>query len=245
MQPELSTAKIAHTLSAELTLTLRDAIITGEIAQGSKLSETKLASELEVSRGPLREALRNLEGMNLVHSIPQQGARVVILKPDLVLQIYDAREALESKAAALAAQHMASNEIDELHRVIDASTKQMKETTGAFFPAEFDYAFHEALIKGSHNKVIERALLLELYNLIKMFRYQNDFANQSSGNALIEHRQIAYAIEQRDPTLAEVTMRRHIAHARERIARKLSQQSRNLTAGLSTSPPYKSGVNHE
>ena len=58
------------TLSSELTITLRDAIITGEIEQGAKLSETKLATELDVSRGPLREALRNLEGMNLVHSVP-------------------------------------------------------------------------------------------------------------------------------------------------------------------------------
>lgn len=210
------------TLSSELTITLRDAIITGEIEQGAKLSETKLATELDVSRGPLREALRNLEGMNLVHSVPQQGSRVVVLRPDTVLQIYDAREALESKAAALAAINMSSREIDEMHRLNDTATRQMKETSGAFFPAETDYAFHETLIKGSRNKVIERALLLELYNLIKMFRYQNSFVNNSSSNALIVHRQIAYAIEQRDPVLAEVAVRRHIAQARERIERKFN-----------------------
>ena len=208
------------TLSSELTTTLRDAIITGEIAQGAKLSETKLATELDVSRGPLREALRNLEGMNLVHSVPQQGSRVVVLRPDTVLQIYEAREALESKAAALAAINMPSREIDEMHRLNDTATRQMKETSGAFFPAETDYAFHETLIKGSRNKVIERALLLELYNLIKMFRYQNSFVNNSSTNALIVHRQIVYAIQQRDPVLAEVTVRRHIAQARERIERQ-------------------------
>jgi len=48
----------SNTLSGELTTTLRDAIITGEIAQGAKLSEAKLAKELDVSRGPLREAIR-------------------------------------------------------------------------------------------------------------------------------------------------------------------------------------------
>jgi len=92
----------SHTLSEELTHTLRDAIITGEIAQGSKLSETKLAQELDVSRGPLREAMRRLEGMNLIESVPQHGSRVVTLSMDLILQIYDVREALESKAVALA-----------------------------------------------------------------------------------------------------------------------------------------------
>lgn len=212
----------SSTLSAELTNTLRDAIITGEIAQGTKLSETKMAKELDVSRGPLREALRRLEGMNLIMHVPQQGARVVTLSRELILQLYDTREALESKAVALAAVNMTSQEIDELHREIDAQSKQMRENSGTFVPAESDYRFHEMVVRGSKNKVIERALIHEIYNLIKMFRYQNEFANTSSTNSLIEHRQIVYAIEQRDPILAEVTMKRHIVHARERIERRMS-----------------------
>jgi DNA-binding GntR family transcriptional regulator len=214
-------ASNVHTLSSELTSTLRDAIITGEISQGSKLSETKLANELDVSRGPLREAFRSLEGMNLIRHRPQQGARVVTLSLDLILQIYDTREALESKAAALAAEHMSSREIDQLHRLIDAQSKHMRENSGAFIPAESDYDFHETLVRGGKNKVIEHALLHELYNLIKMFRYQNEFAQASTTNSLVEHRQIVYAIEQRDAVLAEVTTRRHIAHARDRIKRRM------------------------
>ena len=208
-----------QTLSNELTSTLRDGIITGQIAQGSKLSETKLAKELDVSRGPLREAIRRLEGMNLIEHIPQQGARVVEINLNLILQIYDTREALESKAAALAAVNMSSKDIDQLHREIDTQSKFMQENTG--IPAESDYAFHEMVIKGSKNNIIERTLLHELYNLIKMFRYQNEFARTSTTNALIEHRQIAYAIEQRDAELAEVTMRRHCARSRERIKRRM------------------------
>ena len=218
---EHSLAKQASTISSELTANLRDAIITGEIAQGSKLSETKLAKELDVSRGPLREALRNLEGMKLIHHIPQLGARVVSLSREVIIQIYEAREALESKAAALAAKNMTSPEIDELHRIIDAQGKHMRDSSGAFLPAESDYDFHERLIRGSKNKIIERALIYELYDLIKMFRYQNDFAHHSSTNALIEHRQVVYAIEQRDPELAETVVRRHIVHARKNINRQM------------------------
>ena len=214
----------SNTLSSELTSTLRDAIITGEFAQGSKLSETKLAKELDVSRGPLREAIRRLEGMNLIQHKPQQGARVVILNMDLILQIYETREALESKACALAAVNMTSQEIDQLHRQIDTQSKYMRENSVSVIPAESDYAFHETVIRGTKNKIIERALLRELYNLIKMFRYQNEFARTSTTNSLIEHRQIVYAIEQRDPELAEVTMRRHCVRARERIKRRMQLQ---------------------
>ena len=187
MNYAVTTNTPSHTLSSELTSTLRDAIITGEIAQGSKLSETKLAKELDVSRGPLREAIRRLEGMNLIQHKPQQGARVVTLSMDLILQIYDTREALESKACALAAVNMTSQEIDHLHRQIDAQSKYMRDNSDSMIPAESDYAFHETIIRGSKNKIIERALLRELYNLIKMFRYQHAFARTSTTNALIEH----------------------------------------------------------
>lgn len=212
----------ASSLSSELTNTLRDAIISGDIAQGSKLSETKLAQELDVSRGPLREAIRRLEGMKLIHHVPQHGARVVTLDLELILQIYDAREALESKAVGLAALAMSSKEIDQLHRLIEVQSNQMKENSSAQVPAESDYAFHEMVIRGSKNRVIEHALLKELYHLIKMFRYQNPAMRNSHNNSLVEHRQIVYAIEQRDAVLAEVTMRRHIVHARTRIEQRLS-----------------------
>ena len=174
-----------------------------------------------VSRGPLREAIRRLEGMNLIEHVPQQGARVVKLNKTLILQIYEAREALESKIASLAAIHMSSQEIDELHRSLDVQANHMRAHKAAMVSAESDYVFHEQVIRGGKNKVIENALLREIYNLIKMFRYQNAFANTSNSNALIEHRQIAYAIEQRDAVLAETTMRQHIKRARERIEQRM------------------------
>lgn len=231
-QPAQTSSLPSSSLNSELTATLRDAIITGEIAQGSRLSETRLAKEFDVSRGPLREAIRRLEGMNLVNHRPQQGARVVTLHGDLVLQIYDAREALESKAVALAATSMSSAEIDQLHRLIDAQSKQMRENEGAHVTAESDYLFHEMVIRGSGNKVIEHALLEEIYHLIKMFRYQTLAAKHSSTNSLIEHRQIVYAIEQRDPVLAEVTMRQHIAHARRRIKNRLQKTPDQINTNL-------------
>lgn len=211
------------TISGEITETLRDAIITGEFPQGSKLSETKLAKDLDVSRGPLREALRKLEGMNLIQHIPQQGARVVTLSAEFVLEIYETREALETKAASLAALKMTSGEIDQLHRVIDAQSKFMHDNSNALIPAESDYVFHEILIRGAKNNVIKNSLLYRIYPLIKMFRYQNSKASNSTSNSLLEHRQIVYAIEQRDPELAAVTIKRHIVRARNRIERRFNE----------------------
>ncbi len=218
------------TISGEITETLRDAIITGQFPQGSKLSETKLARDLDVSRGPLREAIRKLEGMNLIEHVPQQGARVVTLNMQFVLEVYETREALETKAAELAAVNMGSSEIDKMHRIIDAQSKFMHDNSNAYIPAESDYAFHEALIRGAKNRVIKNALLHRLYPLIKMFRYQHQVSSNSTSNSLLEHRQIIYAVEQRDPELAAVTMKRHIVRARDRIERRLKGDKKNKFA---------------
>ncbi|HPY41037.1 MAG TPA: GntR family transcriptional regulator, partial [Thiolinea sp.] len=68
-----------RTLSDKASSRLTQAIVTGELAQGQKLSEADLATRFGISRGPLREAIRELEGMRLVTRVPHAGARVVTL----------------------------------------------------------------------------------------------------------------------------------------------------------------------
>ncbi len=83
-----ATSTIADRLSEELIT----AIVKGEIAPGTKINEPELARNYKVSRGPLREAIRRLEGLHLVDRIPHVGASVVTLPADELLQIYDVRE---------------------------------------------------------------------------------------------------------------------------------------------------------
>jgi len=65
------------TLSGQTTAALREAIIKGDFAPGEKLNEPKLAEQFQVSRGPLREAIRRLVAMRLVRHVPHVGATVV------------------------------------------------------------------------------------------------------------------------------------------------------------------------
>jgi len=67
------------TLADLATHRLAQSIVSGELAQGQKLNEVELAERFGMGRGPLREALRHLEGMRLVKRIPNAGARVVVL----------------------------------------------------------------------------------------------------------------------------------------------------------------------
>lgn len=213
------------TLSGQTTAALREAIVKGLIAPGEKLNEPKLADQFKVSRGPLREAIRRLVAMRLVRHIPHVGASVVTLNLPSVLELYDVREALEGKAAALAAQNMSDEQITHLRELLDIHRAHYENNAGEYMQAEGDFDFHYQIIVGSGNELLTHQLCEELYHLIRMFRYQTSRIKTRSNKALIEHEQLVYAIEQRDSRTAELLMRRHIARARDSI--KLALEAEN------------------
>ena len=86
------------TLADRVCQQIITAIVKGEIKAGEKISEPELARTYGISRGPLREAIRRLEGLRLVESRPNVGARVVQLSVKELLEIYRVREALEGMA---------------------------------------------------------------------------------------------------------------------------------------------------
>ena len=212
------------TLSGQTTEALREAIVKGEIKPGEKLNEPRLAEQFQVSRGPLREAIRRLVAMRLVRHIPHVGATVVTLELEDIIELYEVREALEGKAAALAAQRMSDDEINKLRELLEMHRAHHQNHAGEYMQVEGDFDFHYQIIKGSGNELLTHQLCDELYHLIRMFRFQTSRFKTRSDRALVEHEQLIYAIEQRDPELAEMLMRKHIARAKQSIREALSQQ---------------------
>src|ERR1700730_14858522 len=90
----------------EAVARLESAILSGELVPGQKLSEQALSSQFGISRGPLREAIRTLEGRHLVERTPFSGVRVVQLSVDDIEQLLLMSEALEGMAARHAAENM-------------------------------------------------------------------------------------------------------------------------------------------
>jgi len=215
-----------NTLSGQTTIALREAIVTGQIKAGEKLNEPKLAEQYKVSRGPLREAIRRLVSMGLVHHKPHVGASVIPLELDHIIELYEVREALEGMAAGLAAQNMGQHEIGELKTLLEVHRQHFNNNAGEYMQAEGDFDFHYQIIKGSGNALLTQQLCNELYHLIRMFRFQTSRFKARSNRALIEHEQLIYAIENRDSALAELLMRRHIARAKDSIKTHLTQEEK-------------------
>ncbi len=202
------------TLSDRASARLTQAIVTGELAQGQKLSEADLATRFGISRGPLREAIRQLEGMRLVTRIPHAGARVVTLNNTMMADLYRVREALEGMACRMAAQQMTQAEIDNLFVLLDQHHEQIEASDGTkYFQSEGDFDFHYHIALGSRNQMLIDLLAGELYQLLRLCRHRTSNLRQRPRPALQQHRQIVEAIADRDGDLAEMLMRRHISGA--------------------------------
>ena len=211
-----------HPLTAPVTnsdktlLQLRQDIVSGDIAAGSKLSEAELAKKHAVSRAVVREALNRLEVCHLIERKANVGARVVSLSAEALTQLYQVREALEGMAARLAASHMSDTEIVELQSLLDSYNQQV-EKDEVYYQAAGDDDFHYRIILGSHNQILITMLLEGTYHLCRMYRVQFGMSGPRVKRAYEEHKQIVQAIANRDPGLAEILMRRHIAGTRKSV----------------------------
>ncbi len=211
----------ARTIADRLGDALVTAIVKGDIASGSKISEPDLAQAYRVSRGPLREALRRLEGLHLVSRVPHAGARVVTLGLEELVEIYHIREALEGMAARLAAANMREEERRALTQLLDLHEENIEQSQGReYFQREGDFDFHYRIIQASGNQRLIDLLCSELYHLIRMYRYRSARMTARPAVALAEHRQIAAAIAHGDGEFAEMLMRKHISTARRNIERQ-------------------------
>lgn len=202
------------TLASRTFDSIKADIIEGELAQGTKIVESDLALKYGISRGPLREAIHRLEQIKLIVRIPHAGSRVVTLDIKMMEDIYTARESLEGMAARLAARLMPGDEIEALSTLLDQHEAAIGETEGkAYFQSEGDIDFHYRIAVASRNQWILEHLNGELYQLIRMCRRQSGQYPARAQIALVQHRQIAAAIAQRDEELAEILMRRHVTGA--------------------------------
>lgn len=222
MNPALQ--RPAVTAADRVLQELLRAIVAGEIAPGSKISEPELAKRFDLSRAPLREALARLERCHLLERTPNAGARVVKLSTDNLLSLYQLREELEGLACRLAATQMSDTEIREMQDLLDQHLSSQRVREGeSYYQEAGDLDFHYRIILGSKNPYLINILTDELYYLMRMYRVQLGMNGPRVSRAFDEHKAIINAIANRDGELADLLMRRHIAASRRNIEHKLSE----------------------
>jgi DNA-binding GntR family transcriptional regulator len=190
------------------------------------LSEQGLAASLGVSRGPLREAIRRLEGRKLLERTPNIGVRVTRLSLKDLHEVLQIREALEGMACGLAATRMTDSELKGLADLLDQHQQQrsVQEGTGYYQEAK-DFDFHFRIVKASRNERLIQMLCEDLYYLLRVYRYKSSTKPGRAMKALREHKEIVAALIRRDPIAAEQKMRQHVSNARQHVEELLKEEA--------------------
>lgn len=198
---------------------LLDAITSGSLAPGDRLSETLLAKKLGVSRGPLREAIRRLEGRKLVERTPNVGPRIVSLTPDDLIEIFDIRERLEGLAVRLATERMSDKQLAALEeRLMLHAQKAALQRGDGYVQKAGEDDFHYLIVEGSGSARLMELLCNDLYYLLRIYRFKSSETVGRAKAALVEHQAILAAMRNRDADEAERLMMAHIASARKNLA---------------------------
>jgi DNA-binding GntR family transcriptional regulator len=208
----LSSPVAAHSAVAEVTRRLEAAILSGELPLGSALNEKQLSDSLGVSRGPLREALRGLEGRRLVERVPNVGARVVRLAEKDIREIYQLREVLEGAACRIATAAMPLAQRKALLESARTAVERIGSKANAY-TFDGDLGFHSKVLKATGNQRLLDILNGDLFYLLRVFRLRSHTLPQRPLRAWQEHLAIAEAMVAGDGAQAEELMRLHVRNA--------------------------------
>lgn len=195
-------------------------LLSGELVPNEILSESQIALRLGISRTPLREAIRRLEGERLLER--QRGGALVVrpLQIEEYLQIVSARRLVESECARLAAGRVPEQELLKLR----ARLMEMMKLPGDVVTPEVaatDRDLHGLIATASGNAVLQQ-IVADLRTRTAMFRYGRFPARRNSGAA--EHLAIIDALIANDHAGAQKAMEEHIDQVRQSILARLGAQ---------------------
>jgi DNA-binding GntR family transcriptional regulator len=201
-------AAVPKTLADRLRMQISDDIVRGMLAPGATLDETELAHRFNVSRTPVREALRLLASSGLVESRPHRSAVVARPHKAQLLEMFEALRELEALCAGLAALRITREERAVLGRINETLLAAVRGGDPQRYH-EINEAFHGAIYAGSHNAYLARLASETRARIAPFSRAQFRTAGRLS-RSQAEHAAILDAIDRSDGVAASAAMRRHI-----------------------------------
>ncbi|UBU15645.1 GntR family transcriptional regulator [Nonomuraea gerenzanensis] len=201
----------AHqTLRDEVTKELRRRILSGELAQGERLVEDRLAAALGVSRNPVRESIRVLAAEGFIQVVPRLGATVARLSAEEGEELFDVRMAIEGLAARLAARKRSPATAERLRRLLEQS-KEAVEAGRLEAVADLNTAFHLAVGEATGNSYLALMMKPMLQRAQWIF---SQTAAARGPHSWTEHLSLCEAIEAGDEDEAQARAVAHVAAAR-------------------------------
>ena len=193
------------TLREKILENIRDAIISGSLKAGSRVSEPELAERYGISRTPIREAFRQLESEGYLTVIPRRGAVVSEFSQKDVEEFYAIKSILEGYAARCACEKLTPKELDKLQAINDRLADLAKHNdVKSFFKIHND--FHDLFIKAADNEKL-RELITSVVNRFQRLRLMSLSLPERMRISVQEHEKIIDAFRRKDAATAEALVR--------------------------------------
>lgn len=200
---------VRETVGTAVYRRLREAVLTGRIPPGSRINELELASAWQVSRTPIRDALRRLEAEGLVAAIPGRGMMVPLLRREDVEDLYALAEVVEGLAARRAAERATPAFLAQLNALIKTYGAALKQEDLAQVVAADD-AIHTAVAQMAQNRPLEETIRTLRLRLRPVYAASFQLRGRA-GKTFREMAKLVAAVRARDAARAEASMREHLA----------------------------------
>ncbi len=205
---------------------LLEEIRTGALQPGDRLTETELAARLNVSRTPIREAIRRLEADGLVIHEPRVGAVIRTLDYSEVMELYEVRTVLECTAARMAAKAASEIEVSELEELNQEMAKLTNDATAMF---ELNRQFHLSLLDAAKNRFLVKSMNA-LQKTLLILGASTLAETERAQETIDEHEALLAALRAGDAAGAEAAMKHHIEKAHRMRLRQLRDRDRPIDA---------------
>ena len=213
---------VGYSLVDQTVVELRRRIIRGDLPEGTPLRQEALATELGISRVPLREAIRQLEAEGFVTSQVHKGAVVSTLSLEEIEELFEIRMRIETWLFEVAIPRLTESELDEA----DALTDEAARTGRVENWAELNWKFHEILYKPSGNKIALRLLKTVHDNAARYINLQIAVMVDVE-RELTDHRTLVAYARLRDAKRGAELLRGHIRRVSRTLIASLTER-RNL-----------------
>lgn len=228
---------MAKVAAGDVYSALRQSILDGDIAPGTRINIDAVSRRLGVSQTPVREALQHLEGDNLLVYSPGRGySTTPLLSLAELRSLYEFRLLVEPWAARSAAVDRLSNPSAALRNELEVLERQVDGTANV--PQDLlahDARFHDLILASAGNPVVQQAYV-QTHCHLHMFRLYP--ADLDSRVTLMEHRVIRDAIADADPVAAQEAMSAHLRNSFHRFARAFGPEPAALpSAALGRTTP--------
>ena len=203
---------------------LRQMLVENRIAPGAKLNERELSEVLNISRTPLREAIKMLAAEGLVELVPNRGAIALALTEADVLHTFEVMAGLEAMSGELAAQRITDEEVAEIRAT-------HYEMMAAYTRADLSgYYRLNAQIHRAINAAAKNPVLTTTYNQVnarlQALRFRSNQDGAKWKRAVEEHEKMIEALAARDPAAMRAVLLTHLANKRDVVLEQLREQAR-------------------